>query len=236
MLKSIIPNLEVDLVEYDTEKGKNLVNEMDTMVLPIYILSDDVKKAKLPKIVRDRINIVKKRALLSPDPREGFYIINRDPIENKLDLFVSPFCSMGITAEMTLNHLLKQSPEKVDFGLHFITVRKGGRLRSPGGSGELEEALRQACIWKHYGIKTFDYVLCRLSNLEKGEWEDCAKKNGFDTELISGCSSGDEGMGLLQKDWELAQNLDMLNSPTFLVNNREILLGVDAHKLRRLFE
>jgi len=242
MLKRFIPNLEIDLVEYDMEKGKNLVNEMDTMVLPIYILSDDVKKVKLPEIVRDRINIVKKRALFSPDPREGFYIINRDLIEGKLDLFVSPFCSMGITAEMTLGHLLKQSPEKVDFGLHFITVKKRDRLRAPGGPGELEEASRQACIWKHYGVKTFDYVLCRLSNLEKGEWEDCAKKNGFDSELINGCSSGDEGMGLLQRDWELAQNLNTLVSPTFpvsptfIVNNKEILLGVDIHKLKRLFE
>ncbi len=39
-------------------------------------------------------------------------------------------------------------------------------------------------------------------------------------------------MGLLQRDWELGQNLGTLVSPTFIVNNRGILLGVDAHKLR----
>ena len=59
---------------------------------------------------------------------------------------------------------------------------------------------------------------------------------GLMFELIDRCSLGDGGMRLLQMDWELAQNLDELVSPTFIVNNGEILLGVDMQKLRMIFE
>lgn len=120
---------------------------------------------------------------------------------------------------------LKEQPEKS----HATDVRAAslgkemdqvstGPLTSRRGEAELQESMRQLCLFQHAPIGTFfTYLTCRNQNiLDASRGETCLEM----TEPLQQCLSGPEAEKLLRQDAKLARELDITAGPMLLWENR----------------
>jgi 2-hydroxychromene-2-carboxylate isomerase len=170
----------------------------------------------------------------------------REAKPGSIDFFVMSQCPYAAKAMDSVKELLERFKGALAFGLHYVvsvyahddyaklpsfsqsscTPKDDGFYYcSLHGSAEVEEDLRQLCAIKHgtEGGKYLDYILCRNENVKSPDWKPCAAKAGLDKAKIETCSTTQEGLDLFKAEAALAKDLGITASPTFLINNNEII-------------
>lgn len=151
----------------------------------------------------------------------------------KVDVFYMSYCPYGVQAMKGMYPVAKLFGDKVDITPHFVVYgdyRGGsaeycldnGKLCSMHGVEELNEDIRQACIYKYQKPKFWEYVNCAmtdcsLSNI-KTCWETCADKTGVDKKKVNECYDS-EGIKLMEAEKKLNTEKDVSGSPTIFVND-----------------
>jgi len=110
--------------------------------------------------------------------------------------------------------------EEFSPSIHFLAAHKGTQLVAAKGIAELEEMKRCVCVKKIYPAYFWNYLNCRVRNIESSWWEDCL--DGLETEPIRACAQGSQGTALLEENIALNEELQIFSSPTYVVNNRNI--------------
>lgn len=144
-----------------------------------------------------------------------------DSKKPQVQLFVMSFCPYGQQAENNLVSAMDLLGDSVDFEPHFIVRVTDNTTSSLHGSKEVDEDMRQACIWKYYPETWWDYVLyvnenIPLDNINE-KWTEAAEAAGLDADSIETCVE-QEGLELLKADDELTSELGITSSPTILIN------------------
>jgi len=132
---------------------------------------------------------------------------------------------------------LRPQPEKIVF-------------KSPKGLKEIQEDIRQICITKYYPDQHLDYLSCINKNFGKEggkiDWKQCLsdksdKKVDYqklekkvDYQKVESCANGKEGMNLLLQDVALIEELGISLCPTYLINNKILVKGIDPIGFKRL--
>lgn len=153
-------------------------------------------------------------------------------------MFVMTFCPFGHQAENGLGPALKALGDKVEFEPHFVIYsnyakNKGASWRdycfdeaeqycSMHGIGELNEGIRQLCVFSETPAKWWDYVnainsKCNYRDIDTC-WEEVAKEVGLDTAAIKKCFD-DKGELFLKKEVLLNKQFGVRGSPTVLIND-----------------
>ena len=93
-----------------------------------------------------------------------------------------------------------------------------GPLTSRRGEDELQESMRQVCLFQHASMGTFfTYLNCRYQNMQdKTRGDVCLQM----TEELRKCLQGPEAERLLRQDARLAQELNVAAGPSVLWENR----------------
>lgn len=93
-----------------------------------------------------------------------------------------------------------------------------GPLTSRRGEAELQESMRQVCLFQHASIGTFfTYLTCRNQNiLDTARGDTCLEM----TEPLKQCLSGPESEKLLRQDAKLVRELGITSGPVLLWENR----------------
>ncbi|MBW2991533.1 hypothetical protein KY348_07585 [Candidatus Woesearchaeota archaeon] len=149
-------------------------------------------------------------------------------------MFVMSFCPFGQQAENSLKPVQDLFGDKVIIEPHFIIndlsdreVQRSGCLKNNTlctlhGVNELNENMRQMCIWKYYQEKWWDYVMCINDNCDQYNvetcWNECAENNEISVAKIRACQEL-EGISLAEKDRDLSDELKAYSSPTLIINN-----------------
>jgi len=149
-------------------------------------------------------------------------------------MFVMSFCPFGQQAEEKLKPVQDLFGDKVIIEPHFVIndlskreerssgCLKNNTLCSLHGINELNEDIRQMCIWKYYQNKWWDYVLCINENCDQDNvetcWKGCAESTEISATKIRACQEL-EGIELAEKDRELSEDLQAFSSPTIIINN-----------------
>ena len=150
-------------------------------------------------------------------------------------MFVMTFCPYGQQAETGLGPVAELLGNKINFEPHFViysNYRGGGpnyclddenKYCSMHGIDELNEGVRQLCIWKYEKSKFWDYVSainskCSLSNIETC-WEGIAQDAGINVERIKTCQEN-EALSLLRTEVELGEEHGASGSPTIVINGK----------------
>src|SRR5205814_411611 len=93
-----------------------------------------------------------------------------------------------------------------------------GPLVAPGGPPELQEDIRQICLFQHAPLADFfTYLECRnqaLSDAQRGTI--CLQMS----DAIARCVNGPEGETLLRADARLAREMGLVAAPAMLWENR----------------
>jgi hypothetical protein len=228
-LKKQFPGLETSYLYYPDKKAAKLFEDSKAIGLPVFLLGKEIFKEenfdKLKTKFIERDNFY----LLKPEVAGIGYLVNRQGIKGKFDLFISLF---GKNTLEVLNVVREFNP-----ALHFLAVMDGNKIETMNGDAEIEEDLRAVCVQKYYPDRFWDYITCRVKNIGSSWWDDCAVK--IDLNKIKSCARGQEGLALLRNNISLAKESKIMFGPTYLIDNQQIFSskGAPAKKeLKRLLK
>jgi len=150
--------------------------------------------------------------------------------------FTMSYCPYGNQAESGLIPVYKLLTDKVEWEPHYVIYEnyKGGSSDycienglycSMHGIQELNEDIRELCIWKYETHdKFFDYLddvnsVCNAQNADSC-WENVAQNHLIGTDRIKQCQQT-EGAILIKAEYELNQEYGVQGSPTVFINDAE---------------
>ncbi len=139
-------------------------------------------------------------------------------------MFVMSFCPYGQQAEAAVQPVAELFGDKIAFEPHFVVSKdSSGNYVSLHGAKELNEDVRQMCIWKNYQEKWWGYVSainenCALSDIDSC-WSSIAQQKGIDVAKIEACAA-DEAETLLAAELALNQEFSVRGSPAMFVNDK----------------
>ncbi len=155
-----------------------------------------------------------------------------------LKMFVMTFCPYGQQAEDGLGPALELLGNSVEFEPHFVIYsdyasRMGAewsdfcydeeeKYCSMHGRGELDEGVRQLCVYMDNPEKWWDYVnainsQCSYQNINSC-WEGVADSVGLDTTKIQNCYDT-KAETILEREVLLNKKFNVQGSPTVLLND-----------------
>ena len=147
-----------------------------------------------------------------------------------VDLYVMSFCPYGTQAESAMGPVADLLKSKADIRIRYITTVGGttvDSVKSLHGAPEAKEDLRQICINKYYPGQFWSYIntfnqQCYPSWQNATALESCQKNTlaalSMDTEKITTCSQGTEGITLLKADETASTNNHAKSSPMLFIN------------------
>jgi glutaredoxin len=173
--------------------------------------------------------------------RDGKFLFLNPPIEMKeiekkpteapktekpdVKLFVMSFCPYGNQAEDLMKPVMNLLKDKIDVKLNYIVSKDSdGKYKSLHGDQELNQDVREICVFKYQKDKFWDFVYkinekCTSQNADTC-WEQQAKDLGIDTEKIKSCQQT-EANTLLAEEEKLVQQYGVSGSPQLFINGVE---------------
>ena len=141
----------------------------------------------------------------------------------RMDLFAMSMCDHCIKFEPVIRDVLNLLEDNVRFLVYYVAFDKEDGLWSLHGEREIEEDIRQLCVFEYYPADFFDYVLCMGEDIERVQdnWERCSEENGIDKEVIRECWQGGEGETLLLENIKKREYLGVMESPFLMINKQK---------------
>ncbi len=163
-----------------------------------------------------------------------------------LDMYVMSYCPYGQQAEAAIRPVDDLLGDKIDFQPSFVIyddqMYAGSEATyceedacSMHGIGEVNEGMRQLCIWEQAPAKWWDYVECinsgTTSSNVNDKWDECAVKVGIDVAAVTKCQE-DRGLELVLGEKAENAELGVSSSPTILINNQVYKGARDAESIK----
>ncbi|HQG57993.1 MAG TPA: hypothetical protein PLX79_03400 [Candidatus Dojkabacteria bacterium] len=167
-------------------------------------------------------------------------------------LFTMSYCPYGNIADEFTAPVYNLLKDRVNFEPHYVIYSGYASQMGADWSGyctaedenycsmhgiqELNQDVRELCIWKYDKDKYWDFVLdvntaCDYTNVDSC-WTDVAKKYGIDTDQINKCQT-EEKDSLLAKEVELNTQYNVAGSPHIVVNDAEYSGNRDAESFKQ---
>jgi hypothetical protein len=211
-LRQRFPGLTVRSIYYPDKESEKLVKELSIPGLPAYLLGKEAESEKGFQKIKNHLQGSGDFYLLKPLATGISYFQGRKRIPKKMDLFLS---LSDVRTEKLLGNTKSFNPE-----LHFVLMETKGGFYSVAGEPEIKADLRAVCVQKYYPKKFRDYSLWQAKNFAGTQTKSCL--NLEEEAKVSSCASSDEARGLLRENIRLTKELQVVHSPTFLLENRDI--------------
>ncbi len=153
-------------------------------------------------------------------------------------LFTMSYCPYGNEAENFVEPVARLLKDKANIEPHYVIYNekdygyKGkeycldneNKYCSMHGVGELNQGVRELCVYRDQKDKFWDFVMaansdCTAENIEKC-WTKAAKKAGVNVDKVKQCQAN-ESIALLKKEVELNKKYDVSGSPTIVLNGEQ---------------
>lgn len=255
--KQLFPAVEVVEYDAEDPQGKELIDELSLEKAPAYLFGSDVtetatwqSRPQLAASFEEKGDYYK---LMDSQTGANFYFddekqaeAQKAPMEAlniteggkpQLDFFVMSFCPYGIQAENGIIPVQESLGDKAEFVPHFVIYSSGSGCReaedgsqycSMHGAGELNEDIRQLCIYEDQQDKFFPYIKAVSEKYGAGEvsssniddkWKDIAEEVGVDVAAVEECyDDEDRVLSMLAREQELNSLLNVRGSPTVFLN------------------
>ncbi|MCX8190133.1 MAG: DsbA family protein [Candidatus Diapherotrites archaeon] len=212
----------------------SIVTEDGNMPAGLLLVTKDGKKVIIASAVYDTNAPIKPTPVPSPTPFQAKIKSDRPDVL----MFVMTFCPYGHVAEKGLKPVAELFGDKINIEPHYVIysgeygytypddcIDKEKKYCSMHGVSELNEGVRQLCIFKYQKDKFWDYIAkiyegkCTLKNIDSC-WKSQAEAAGIDTQKIEKCFE-EEAISLLEKEVELNKKYNVMGSPTIIINETE---------------
>jgi hypothetical protein len=144
-----------------------------------------------------------------------------------LEFYVMSFCPYGNLAEDILEPVFDLLGDKADIVPHYIVGGSPGGWTSLHGETELNQDVRELCVWNYYDHQTWwDFVSdineqCTNSNVDTC-WSGVAQGVGIDVDQIDTCLANEIDT-ILMAETLLTTSYSITGSPTILINGEKYL-------------
>ncbi len=226
-----ISDLNPIILEPTDEKAQKMISELNITTLPAFVFDKSIENAENFTFLERYMDEGKDYYLLRT---RGSMLLNREEIPNKVDLFVMSHCPFGTLAEDNLVSVLDVL-KGLNYEIHFIASEYNGTIYSLHGPSEVQEDKMQSCIMKYYPSKTLDYLTCYNANYTNTNQSSiCIQQLGLDQSKLDECVAT-EGKELLLNKMTLSNALNIASSPTLLINNKYLAVGLkSAEEMKQL--
>lgn len=154
----------------------------------------------------------------------------------EIHLYTMSYCPYGNQAEEVMAPVVKLLGSKVKIEPHYVIysnyngggptncLDKENKYCSMHGIDELNQDIRELCIYKYQPEKYWDYVIavntkCSLADI-KTCWSGVAKDNGINVAKITDCQKN-EAISLLENEVALNEKYNVSGSPMLVINGSE---------------
>lgn len=232
-LKDYFPGAQEKYIDSEDKEAKDWARKTKAVLWPVYLLGKEIDTQSAYPKIKGFLELTDGYYYISPRLAGGHIFIGREVIADKLDVFLS---SRGKDADKILSLLrdFESSHNKINITLHYLVLDTDKGFNASGGLSELEEDLRQLCVWKYNRNKFWNYALCRSKHQESTWWDICADGQAIDTERIKECGISAEGQNLLKENIALNKELGIGSGPAFLANNSKIFIVKGELKIEEL--
>jgi len=248
-LKGLVLGLKTKDIAYDSNEGKGLIESFEVITVPMLVFESSIEESDGYETLQGYLIRQGDDYLLKTG---GVKMLDRETEPNNLKLFIMSQCPYGTMAQETLKEVAEAMPE-LDWEIYFIASQsESGSFDSLHGQPEVDEDIRQVCILRYEKDKYLDYTeeykkkydTCGEEMMETQDYvvyEECIAnidssaamtKAGINTAQIMLCEKGIEGLELFSENIKLANNLQIGQSPTFLLNNNIKGGGYTAEDLK----
>ncbi|MFA7662672.1 MAG: hypothetical protein WCX88_02025, partial [Patescibacteria group bacterium] len=204
---------------------------------PMNLAGDIGKTAETAKKTTDKVD--------AADDTVTSYPKTDTPV---VKFFVMAFCPYGQQAEAGVIPAARLLGAKANFEPHYViysNYQGGGpeycldadsKYCSMHGINEVNEDVRQMCIWRDQQDKWLSYVekinsTCKLADIEDC-WSGVAEEVGIDTEAVKTCFTNDAET-LLANEVALNTQYKVSGSPQIFVNDTAYEGGRDAESFKQ---
>jgi len=233
-LEDNFPQTEIKILNFETNEAKNILSQLELEFIPAVVWEnftslegweDLVKKFRL--IVKDNY------ACLPQELMERLAVLElykRKTIPKRLDIFSMSFCPYSKQAETRLINHIKRNNLDIDLKIHYLVKIKDGRLSALHGLKELNENRRRVIIQKYWPDKFLRYLLLHKNN----SYRKAIRVLGIKYTQLK--EKMDEADKLLLDDYQLAKELKIYASPTFLWQNKFLISNLEQLAMFSPFE
>ena len=118
ILESWFGLLNVKEIDYRTQEGKNLIEEINAEVFPVYILDENIKGKTAFEKLKQTFTKKDNSYVLNYNAAAPAFYFKRENIPNRLDLFVIENDASSVKAESNLKEFLDNF-KNIKFDKHF---------------------------------------------------------------------------------------------------------------------
>lgn len=145
----------------------------------------------------------------------------------KVTGYVVSNCPFGLQMQRVMAKAIAEQPALASvFDVKYIGSVENGKITSMHGDAEAQENLRQICIREEQKTLYWPYVSCYMK--ATGQTDACLASTGVNTANVNACmADAKRGNTYAQKDFDIANKLNISSSPTLLVNDSQIVSEFD---------
>ncbi|MDP6626839.1 MAG: hypothetical protein QGG50_02970 [Methanopyri archaeon] len=250
-LVRLFPGVDVEEVDVASAEGKALVEKYDVLIVPKFILDDNLENTNTWDTNVGIRSVFEKKGdiwMLGDDATgASCYISDEAKAAAEeaacaeipkadvptMKMFVMTYCPFGTQALDGIKPVVELLGDKVDVEPHYVIYANyngGGpdycldddsKYCSMHGIQELNEGVRQLCIYRDQRDKWWDYYSlvskgCSSNNVDTC-WEDKAKSAGVDIDAVKKCYEED-ALTMLAEEVKLNEKYGARGSPTMVIN------------------
>ena len=246
-LKRFYPAATYRMLDTGSPEGAALIERTHATRLPLYRLPALVEQADNFPVLKQLYDTQGDGYVVRPEMSSPNIQLDRPRKPRHLDVFVFSLSPSAAQAEADVFRMLSRTrTHDLTFSLHFVVQERAavaaqapsapakggvraaavselasatpGPLFSPAGEAEVQESLRQACLFQHGSMgDLFTYLACRNQNLQDPKQADTCLVM---SQPLEQCINGPEGTELLRADARLVRALGGLAPPMVLWENR----------------
>ncbi len=229
-LGGIFPGLTSRTVEYGSEEGQQLAALAQVRWLPAFFFS--AAELELRPNLREVAGAFRRDGetySILPLPQNtglGGLDVTRERQEGKLDLFYRVLDPAALESVATFLSLEERSRagDRFRLSLHpLLLVSPTGALAAEGGVAEIEEAARQAVVWRDHPERMLSYATLRKEAGNSSYWDTPLRMAGLDPESVRAAAQTDRTvLDGLYADAKLAEQLGFFGECVLLYANQEL--------------
>ncbi|MFC1722505.1 DsbA family protein [Nanoarchaeota archaeon] len=181
--------------------------------------------------------LLKDTTLLKPDVKEPVSSAEAGEYGSvDLEFYVMSQCPFGTQVEEAIAPVLEELGMNINFRLEFIAQPRGdGTFDSLHGESEVHGNKIHLCVQEYYPKELMDFVLCQNKNYNDFDStiDSCSEASGLDAAKIKECTTGSEGIELMEASAAKAIEKQAQGSPTMYLNGQLYQGGRETDAFQR---
>ena len=249
-LKNLFPTIKDSKVDITSNEGKALIDKYSIAIIPKFIIEGKLDGTYNWNQNVGLRNVFEKKDdvwIILDDATGADCYVSEDARKNTeeekcakvpkaevptMNIFVVAYCPFGIGALKGIQSVVDLLGDKIKVEPHYIIYENyggggpdycmaGGKYCSMHGIQELNEGVRQLCLYKYQPEVWWDYFSLVSSSCNSNNVDDCwegqAQKASVDIATVKKCFE-EEALDILAEEVKLNAKYNARGSPTMVLN------------------